>query len=425
MTKENTSIISECGLDKNKYTVIEKLGEGANGKAYLIRNEILQKKFVLKMYLSNLNEQQVLEEIRKNSIQHGFNSRTVVFDAGTTENGYYSMMGFAQDFISLRNWLSIEEEKDSSTHDEEPRTTVFEHGLAQNITVSLNILAKVANKNHENIIHGDLHPNNILIDESYTVSNNSSIRSKGEFNHFYFDKTSYRNVGEIQFVDLELIDMGQTKYNKPLSKQTAFETRLRREHKLIFQTVAEVMDQTLGKFNFHFRDLFLLNKNIEFQFSAEINDMINQKNFGPRDKYFLNWNKKEVDHKDLTTEMMRVILMLNHMLGLSSASPECRELTYEDIIILQDLMNEFLTEGEKTISPVVDNRLVSDIEKAFQEQKQRLIEIMDHKSESAHRFRYVNWPKLFLLLSKLFKNTDIDQYKLVLSAGYGFQMMKD
>lgn len=188
----------------------EKIGSGANGTTYLTTHKLLDKKVAIKIYKidTNTNERKYYDEIIKNSNEKVIDFSPVVVDAGDfyyEENKYlYSIMPFLKDSITLKNFLQkmkgyTEEIRNSNYGFYKKLDIAYMDQLKLDILFKLVMIYSELLRN--DIIHGDLHRENILIKD---------IFYKDEFGNTCMINIGQRKLGSLHIEDLNLniIDFG-------------------------------------------------------------------------------------------------------------------------------------------------------------------------------------------------------------------------
>lgn len=147
--KNKKLLVSSREFPLPGYVVLNKLGNGANAKVFLVYNIALDRKEALKIWVprkthSTVNEQQFFLELRKNSLFTGNSSIATIYSGGHQDDIYYCLMEYCPG-ITLNEFLNNNP------------SWLHRWGLARQISGTMQTLY------NKGIFHGDLHGNNIII----------------------------------------------------------------------------------------------------------------------------------------------------------------------------------------------------------------------------------------------------------------------
>lgn len=148
-----------------KYCFKEELGRGANGIAYKVFHELLEVEQVIKVSKFSESEKNMLEA-KKNANPRVIDAIAVVSDVGklTYPNGHmYSVMSNVDNSVTLKEWL---EYRDKILESEESLWIL----LQKSIDMCFILLHNYMKLYRENIVHGDLNLNNILVTDVLFVN---------------------------------------------------------------------------------------------------------------------------------------------------------------------------------------------------------------------------------------------------------------
>ena len=145
-------------LKTKKYQFLELIGQGANGVVLKARNATLNRIEAIKIWLpnrtknsNNVNINQYLEEVRK--IANIKNNNIVTMYDAWRQDGYYLASTEYIEGKNLKDWLK----------------TPLYAGEIERRKIARQLLETVLYYQSEGIIHGDIHPGNILIDNNNQV----------------------------------------------------------------------------------------------------------------------------------------------------------------------------------------------------------------------------------------------------------------
>ncbi len=154
----NISTGTFCILHIDMYTVLDLIGEGANGVVIKARNNNLDRVEAIKIWLPNRNKNinkvdinQYLAEVRK--IANLQNNNIVTIYNAWSQDGYYLASTEFVDGKNLKEWLE----------------TPFLADDIKRRKVCQQLLETVLYYQTKGIIHGDIHTGNILIDKQNQV----------------------------------------------------------------------------------------------------------------------------------------------------------------------------------------------------------------------------------------------------------------
>lgn len=183
---EGKSVLEGGQYPFNKFVFIDKIGEGANGVTFKVFHKILQMDQVVK--ISRSNYQKNLLEAIKNSSTSISDVIAAVSDAGILgypANTSYSVMPLINNSISFSDWISCRDkllrfcneyfEESSFKSNSQYSGQIIQSSL----NLSISLLSTYSKFIKNNIIHGDLNPNNILIKDS--VFNAEVLKSLEEY----------------------------------------------------------------------------------------------------------------------------------------------------------------------------------------------------------------------------------------------------
>lgn len=136
---------------EQRYQVIDKVGEGGMGEVYLVHDQKLQREVALKVIGQRNVSAEIVERFVREikamaALQHP--NIIPVYDSGQLEDGrlFYTMK-----FVRGRNFADL-------IHDEVPRERLLE--------IFAKVCRGVAFAHAQGVIHRDLKPGNILVDET-------------------------------------------------------------------------------------------------------------------------------------------------------------------------------------------------------------------------------------------------------------------
>ena len=149
LVRNKTLLIGQNTFSLPGYHVLEELGQGANAKAFLIYNRVLDRKEVLKIWLPRknrnaVNEEQFYSELRKNALFTGNSSIATIYGGGVQDGVYFCTMEYCPG-ITLKQFL------------EGNPNWLYRWGLARQISDTISSI------HAKGIFHGDLHSENIII----------------------------------------------------------------------------------------------------------------------------------------------------------------------------------------------------------------------------------------------------------------------
>ncbi|HTG73307.1 MAG TPA: serine/threonine-protein kinase, partial [Terriglobia bacterium] len=145
----------EVGVMVGRYRIVRIIGEGGMGAVYEAEQELPRRTVALKVIKPGLSSPQLLRRFEQESqalgrLQHVGIAQ--IYEAGTADTGFGPQPYFAMEFIRGKTLLEYANERKLSYHDR------------------MNIMAKVSEAVHHahqrGLIHRDLKPGNILVDEA-------------------------------------------------------------------------------------------------------------------------------------------------------------------------------------------------------------------------------------------------------------------
>ncbi|MHA8262248.1 protein kinase family protein [Lactobacillaceae bacterium Melli_B3] len=355
-----------------KYDIFEYLSSGTNAKTFKIRHILLDQIQILKVYVVddyiNTMESRI-QEIKKNSKYHNFNNRTRIFDAEKDKSKkefIYSIME-NYDGQTLNNWINCANNKIQELLEDDKKIDIKETLIYRVLNLSINFLNKTIQKDKEEIVHGDLNLDNILIPINYgtygdlNVDINKSLESIN-----YVNKGK---LGKLESIPMELIDMGQSTYNN-IDKGSLKPLRIRRESTLIYDDFIKIIGIIFENGEETPKKWFNLYKNYN-------------------SLYFKD-SKDDTNFIELTSEIIKMVLILNLIFGLNSQTSEVTELDSCDI----NTLNNYLTGNKLNNSDyqgIIDYPIVDNINYEFD-----LANKIKENPYPNNSYKYVNWDNLLL-----------------------------
>lgn len=176
-------------LIKNRYEVLNKISVGGTSYIYLVYDQILQRKCVLKIFFKNIFNNKKKEEYFKNEIQITAKLKhkniTKLYDYFKFDDLWCLILEYVQG-ETLREYLY-----QKKTLNE---TKIFE--------IFIQILEALIYTNKKNIVHRDIKPENIMI----TKNNNIKILDFGISVDKYFDFKINNNkiIGSLKYIAPEI-----------------------------------------------------------------------------------------------------------------------------------------------------------------------------------------------------------------------------
>lgn len=233
----NDSLVTE----KSKYPFeklefIREIGEGANGKVYKVRHNVLKIYQVVKVSKSNYHKN--ILESKKNTSAEVSEVIAVVSDAGIFDNPSetsYSIMSCINESISFSDWILCRDNLlrfANKEYNENPLkidSYASGHIVQYSLSLAANFLYTYSKLHKASIIHGDLNPKNILIIDSilnedlfinldkYYNDNKLNLEQKEDYKskieNSIREVIKHTAIGTIDFSNsiIKFIDLGTSK----------------------------------------------------------------------------------------------------------------------------------------------------------------------------------------------------------------------
>ena len=185
------------GANQIKYKVIKKLGEGGFGEVYLIEKD--NKKYALKKTKEKLNEKDIEQYTKIVNIISKINNRYIAkyYSSFKEKNSINIIMEYAGD-KNLKQFINYYKNKEE----------LIPENIIANIIIQ--IVKGIEEIHKNNLIHRDLTPDNIFIDEKNLIKIGDFGITKilTETNKYTKSK-----IGKLHYIAPE-IDLGQQYNNK-------------------------------------------------------------------------------------------------------------------------------------------------------------------------------------------------------------------
>ena len=383
----------------NKYEINKKIGGGANGVTFLGRHKFLDVNQVIKIYFpgeSKKEKEKNILEIKKNSNVELNNVNAINHDGGcifSPEKMYFSIMRSIENHVSLKTWVENRDKyfdmaKKNYTISDRPIQYVYSASLNMAISLYKNVIIK----NNQNIVHGDLHQENIL------VSNNFPI--KEEWDDFEFEEEKidfilhYANsnfkdaVGSLKEVPCVLIDMGTSQYS-----ETSPSIGVDRELHFLFENTRKIMKPFFAYSKVSFREICPLHIEDTSKFYLDLDvvqEYLKLEDYGERVSDIFRKENKILNF--VTVNYSRLILFYNHMFGSIT-----NETTY---------LSDF-----NSLNLYIEGDFLNDYRVCYDRELLSILDIVSTSDESIYSFPFIQWDKVWKYFESYFPDKVFKEYE--------------
>lgn len=386
-----------------KYEIKENLGGGANGITFLGKHNFLNINQVIKVYFPVENEEEKeknIFEIQKNANMDLNSINAINHDGGlifSPEKMYYSIMRSVENHVTLREWIvnrdkyfEIAKKKYDVT--DRPIQYVYSESLNMAISLYKNLILK----NSHNVVHGDLHVDNILVSnefptpEEWNEYKDESEKEQTDFTLHYANRNFKGVIGTLTEVPCVFIDMGTSQYSK-----TNKNIGISREIDYLYENTRKIMKPFFCDSKVSFKKICPIHvKDVE-EFYLNLDLAHDQLPFPDEVERVSNLLKQENEILNyFTINYSRIILFYNHMFGCigvgGKSIDDDSDINSLNLYIAGDFLRDYRYCYDRELLSVLD--------------------IISNSNEAVYSFRNIQWEEVWNYFEKYFDEKVLGNY---------------